>query len=147
VSRDDGAAPAASRGPGDFEIEVFHDGACPLCAREIKMLRRLDRAQRIRFTDIAAQGFDAASTGMSWAALMRRIVGRLPDGTFVEGVEVFRRLYAAVGFGALVSVSRWPGVAQLLELGYRAFAANRLRLTGRCVDGACALPPAASGAR
>jgi hypothetical protein len=70
---------------------------------------------------------------------MDRIHGRLPDGTVVEGVEVFRRLYAAVGFGPLVALTRLPGVSQLLDLAYHAFAKNRLRLTGRCVDGACEL--------
>jgi len=27
----------------DFEVEVFYDGACPLCMREIAMLRRRDK--------------------------------------------------------------------------------------------------------
>jgi predicted DCC family thiol-disulfide oxidoreductase YuxK len=71
---------------------------------------------------------------------MDRIHARLPDGRLIEGVEVFRRLYAAVGLGALVAPTRLPGVAHLLELAYRAFARNRLRLTGRCREdgGACA---------
>jgi predicted DCC family thiol-disulfide oxidoreductase YuxK len=123
----------------DFDIEVFYDGACPLCSREIDMLRRRDRRGRIRFTDIAAREFDAATVGTSWDALMARIHGRLPDGTLVEGVEVFRRLYAAVGFARLVRLSRAPGLSHLLELGYHLFAKNRLRLTGRCEDGACAV--------
>jgi predicted DCC family thiol-disulfide oxidoreductase YuxK len=122
-------------------FEVFYDGACPLCMREIAMLRRLDRRGRIRFSDIAADGFDAqARTGVDYAELMARIHGRLADGTLVTGVEVFRRLYAAVGFGPLVALTRLPGVAQLLELGYVWFAKNRLRLTGRCEDGTCAVP-------
>ena len=33
---------------------------------------------------------------------MAQIHGRLPDGTWLQGVEVFRRLYAAIGFGSLV---------------------------------------------
>jgi predicted DCC family thiol-disulfide oxidoreductase YuxK len=120
-----------------FEIEVFFDGACPLCMREIQMLRRKDRRQRIRFTDIAAPDFDAAAIGIPWATLMDRIHGRLPDGTLVEGVEVFRRLYAAVGFNSLVATTRLPLIAPLLELSYRLFAKNRLKLTGRCSDDAC----------
>jgi predicted DCC family thiol-disulfide oxidoreductase YuxK len=123
----------------DFDIEVFYDGACPLCMREIRMLRGRDRRRRVRFVDIAANGFDAASVGLTWEALMDRIHGRLPDGTLVEGVEVFRRLYAAVGFGPLVALTRLPGVTQLLDVAYRSFARNRLRLTGRCVAGACQL--------
>jgi len=123
-----------------FDIEAFYDGHCPLCAHEVRVLRRLDRRQRIRFVDIADEGFDAGSVGVPWEALMDRIHGRLPDGTLVEGVEVFRRLYTAVGFGVLVAPTRLPGIAQLLDLGYRWFAKNRLRLTGRCADGACELP-------
>ena len=120
-----------------FEVEVFYDGACPLCLREIDMLRRKDDKQRILFTDISAPNFDADSVGVAWPTLMERIHGRLPDGTLIEGVEVFRRLYAAVGFGFLVRASRLPLVAPLLNLSYRAFAKNRLRLTGRCTEDAC----------
>jgi hypothetical protein len=103
-----GSTSVAGQVMADFDIEVFYDGACPLCMREIRMLRGRDRRQRIRFVDIAADGFDAASVGLTWGTLMDRIHGRLPDGTLVEGVEVFRRLYAAVGFGPLVGV-RPPG--------------------------------------
>lgn len=124
------------------EIEVFYDGACPLCMREIRMLQRLDKRGRIGFVDIAADGFDATSVGVSFQTLMDRIHGRLPDGSLVEGVEVFRRLYAAVGLGPVVWMTRLPGIAHLLEAGYATFAKNRLRLTGRCTD-ACALPPPA----
>lgn len=120
----------------DHAFEVFYDGDCPLCMREIRMLKRLDRARRIRFTNIAEPSFDPAFVGQTWSALMERIHGRLPDGTMVEGVEVFRRLYAAVGFERLVRLTRLPGISALLELAYRLFARNRLRLTGRC-DASC----------
>ena len=123
-----------------FDIEAFYDGHCPLCLHEVRVLRRLDRRQRIRLVDVADETFDAGSVGVTMEAPMARIHGRLPDGTWVEGVEVFRRLYAAVGFGILVAPTRLPGIAQLLDLGYRWFAKNRLRLTGRCADGACELP-------
>lgn len=121
-------------------FEVFYDGDCPLCVREIRMLQRLDRKARITFTDIAAPGFDERTVGRDWDTLMARIHGRMPDGAIVEGVEVFRQLYAAVGFGPLVALTRIPGLSHLCELGYRVFAQNRLRLTGRCQDGACAVP-------
>lgn len=123
-------------------FEVFFDGLCPLCRREIAMLRFMDRRARIRFTDISAPGFDAARVGRTHAELMARIHGRTEDGALVEGVEVFRRLYGAVGFGPLVALSRrWP-FAPLLDAAYAWFARNRLRLTGRggrCTDETCAV--------
>ena len=122
-------------------VEVFYDGDCPLCMREIRMLTRKDRAERIQFTDIAAPDFDAEKLGTTYAALMARIQGRLADGRWIDGVEVFRQLYAAIGWTKIVAVTRWPVIRHVLALGYRLFAANRLRLTGRCApDGTCAVP-------
>ena len=125
----------------DFDVEVFFDGDCPLCLREIELLRKLDKeSQRIRFTDIQAADFSVESVGLTFPELMRRIHGRLPSGELIEGTEVFRRLYAAVGFRRAVAVSRWPGVSQMLDLGYTLFAKNRLRFTGRCTDEICNVP-------
>ena len=122
-------------------VQVFYDGDCPLCMREIRMLKRKDRADKIQFTDITAGDFDAAAYGTTQAVLMARIAGRLPDGTWIEGLEVFRQLYAAIGWRTVVALSRVPGISHLLRLGYTLFARNRLRLTGRCApDGACAIP-------
>lgn len=123
----------------EFEIEAFFDGDCPLCAREIAMLRRWDRAGKIRFTDISAPDFDPTNTGVSFETLMARMHGRLPDGTLIEGVEVFRRLYSAVGFRRSVALSRWPIIRHTLDLAYTFFAKRRLSLTGRCQNNSCSL--------
>ena len=125
--------------PG-FEVEVFYDSECPLCVKEIRMLERLDKKRRIRFTDIAAPDFDASEVGVSWQQLMDRIHGRFPDGTLIEGVEVFRRLYGAVGLGFVLAPTRLPGLSKLADMAYESFAKNRLRLTGRCAKGLCEVP-------
>ncbi len=119
-------------------IEMFYDGDCPLCMRETRLLRRMDRKNRIQFTNIADKGFDASAVGKTQPELMAQMHGRLADGTWITGVEVFRRLYAAVGFGPIVWLTRLPMIKQLLDLGYRIFAKNRLRLTGRCNE-ACGI--------
>ncbi|MCA9258862.1 MAG: DUF393 domain-containing protein [Planctomycetales bacterium] len=121
----------------DWHVEVFYDGECPLCTREIRLLQRLDRRRRIRFTNVAHETFEAASYGLTMREFMDEIQGRLRDGSWITGVEVFRQLYSAVGFGALVRATRLPGAAHALNLGYRLFARNRLRLTGRCAGGTC----------
>ncbi len=131
--------------PSTWEIRVLYDGECPLCRREIDMLRRRDRGRgRIAFDDIAAPGFDASRYGLDRDAVMRRIHGVLPDGRLIEGVEVFRRLYAAVGLGWLLAPTRWPLLSTLFDRAYALFARHRLRLTGRsdaaCPYGRCALP-------
>lgn len=124
--------------PGNFAVEVFYDGDCPLCLREMGLLKRWDRRGRIRFSDINDPAFDPHALGKSHDELMARMHGRLPDGTWLSGVEVFRRLYAAVGFGPIVWLSRLPIFSQLLDVGYAIFARHRLRLTGRCTAESCA---------
>lgn len=126
------------------EITLLFDGECPLCAREVALLRRLDRGRgRIGFEDLAAPGFDPRRHGRSAAELMARMHGVLPDGRLVEGVEVFRRAYAAVGLGWALAWTRWPLLRPLADAGYRWFARNRLRLTGRAGE-ACACEHGAS---
>lgn len=122
-----------------WQVRVFYDGDCPLCMREIAMLRGKDKQGRIDFRDISAADFDPKATGKSFAELMERIHGQLPDGTWIEGVEVFRRLYSAIGWGVVAEMTKVPGVRQTLDWGYRRFAKNRLRLTGRCIDERCAV--------
>lgn len=128
-------------------VEVFFDGACPLCVREINFLKRRDKRQRVRFTDIADPSFDPDSLGLPWETFMAKIHGRLPDGRWIEGVEVFRRLYGAVGLGWLLAPTRVPGLKQLADLAYRVFARNRLRWTGRCDANGCALPRSSAAQR
>jgi predicted DCC family thiol-disulfide oxidoreductase YuxK len=134
-SESESGSGSASLSP--FDVEVFFDGACPLCMREITMLRKLDTQTRIRFTDIADPMFDPATVGLTMDDLMQRIRARLPSGELIDGVEVFRRLYAAVGFGRVVAMTRLPGISGMLDLGYELFAKNRLRLTGRCANDVC----------
>ncbi len=128
-------------------FELFFDGECPLCAREVSGLRRLDRGRgRLVLTDIAAPDFDAEALGKNLRDLMARIHGRLPDGTWVEGVEVFRHAYRAVGLGWLLAPTGWPGLRRLFDAAYRVFARNRLRWTGRaaCENARCELPAEAT---
>ncbi len=123
-----------------MDFEVFYDGDCPLCLKEIRMLRWLDRNNgRIQFTDIAAEGFDAeGTTGLTYDQLMAEIYGRLPNGELVTGMEVFRQLYGAVGLGLLFAPTAWGPLRPLFDRVYSFFARNRLRITGRCTNETCA---------
>jgi predicted DCC family thiol-disulfide oxidoreductase YuxK len=123
--------------PRSWELKLLYDGECPLCAREVRALRRLDRGSgRLALEDISAPGFDASLYGLDQERVMARIHAVRPDGRVIEGVEVFRRAYAAVGLGWLLAPSAWPGLRSVFDALYRIFARNRLRWTGR-EDAAC----------
>ncbi|MBU0551951.1 DUF393 domain-containing protein [Myxococcota bacterium] len=117
-----------------WQLEIFFDGACPICKREVALLRRRDTLGRLRFTDIAAPEFDAAVYDRARDRFDVRIQARSPDGAWLEGVEVFRAIYTLLGFGWLIRLTRLPGLRGLLDWAYDLFARNRHRLTGRCTD-------------
>ena len=110
------------------------------------MLARRDaRQRRVWFTNIASKDFSAAAWGKTQAQFMARIQAQTSDGAWIDGVEVFRQLYAAVGLGGLLAFTRLPGINYLAERAYDLFAKNRLRITGRsdCTTDAC-VPPSLS---
>ncbi len=135
--RADGAAyraadSAAGAGGSDWRIRILYDAECPLCAREGRLIERLDRGRGlVQLEDISHPKFDASRYGLDPADLEARLHGVLPDGQIVEGVEVLARAYEAVGLAWLVAPARWPGFRWLLDRAYLWFARNRLRWTGR----------------
>lgn len=119
----------------DFgSIEVFYDGDCPICRREIAFLKNRDRKQQIQFTDLQQCERLGSANFPTYRQLMGKIHARQPDGTWITGVEVFRRIYDVIGWNQLVALSRWPVVRSILNWSYTVFAKNRLVLTGRCLD-------------
>ena len=111
-------------------FEVFYDGQCPLCKREIDMIRRKDKHNRLKLTDIAATDFKTV-TGKDLNSLMKEIHGRDSKGNFVTGVDVFREIYSRLGFGWLVKISRLPVLRHALDVGYRIFAYLRFKHASR----------------
>jgi predicted DCC family thiol-disulfide oxidoreductase YuxK len=124
-------------------LTIYYDARCPLCAREIAMLRRLDKGRgRLTGTDIADPAFNPASLGRSREQLMARIHATAPDGTMIEGMAVFREAYRAIGRGWLLAPTGWPALRPAFDALYRMFAKHRVRighLFGRtdCDTGAC----------
>lgn len=115
--------------------EVFYDGDCIVCCREVSWLRGRDREGRIRFTNICAPGFDAdRDAGMPLRPRVDCIQARLPSGEVIRGMQVYRHLYRIVGFPELVRLTRLPGIKRVLDETYYLFAKYRPHLTSRCED-------------
>ena len=120
-----------NEGRTPYPLTVFYDGACPLCRREIALMRKLDRRRRLELIDFAKPEFREADCGLSCERLSSVIHAKWADGRVIEGIEVFRAMWTAVGLGLLARISRWPLIEPLLRRGYAWFAKHRLWLTGR----------------
>lgn len=106
-------------------LTVWHDGACPLCRREIAVMRRLDRAGAIDFVD-ASDG--DASCPVDRAELLARFHAR-EDGVLLSGAAAFAAMWRAIPLlRPLGLAARTPWVLALLERAYCQFLRVRPRL-------------------
>ncbi|MBX9883686.1 MAG: DUF393 domain-containing protein [Novosphingobium sp.] len=99
-------------------MTVWFDGACPLCLREIALMRRLDRAGRIAFVDVAVPG---ASCPIDPAVLLARFHAR-EDGVLLSGAAAFAAMWRAIPLlRPLGLLARNRLVLGLLEWAYVRF--------------------------
>lgn len=110
------------------KLEVWFDGDCPLCRREIAAMRRLDGRGAITFTDVAnGQG----SCPIDRAALLARFHAR-EDGVMLSGAAAFAAMWRAIPllrpFGL---AARNAMVLRLLERLYLGFLRIRPALVRR----------------
>ena len=130
-----------------YPLTIFFDGACPVCAREIALMKRLDRKQRLTCCDFSLPEYDGEKTGFAAADLGQVIHAQWADGRVIRGVEVFQAMWEAVGLGVLAKLSRISFIQPLIYKAYAWFARNRLWLTGRkkdCLGNSCVVSPASS---
>lgn len=102
----------------DPSLVVWYDGACPLCLREIALMRRLDRAGRIRFVNLADK--DAACP-LDRVLLLRRLHAE-KNGTIHSGAAAFAAMWREIpALCWLGWIAALGPVLLLLEGAYRIF--------------------------
>jgi predicted DCC family thiol-disulfide oxidoreductase YuxK len=107
-------------------VKVWFDGACPLCRREIALMRWLDRRGAIAFIDVA-QGADP-SCPVDRAQLLARFHAE-EDGVVYDGAAAFAAMWRAIPLlRPLGLAARSPWVLRLLEAAYLRFLRLRPRL-------------------
>ncbi|WP_192983118.1 thiol-disulfide oxidoreductase DCC family protein [Pseudomonas sp. EggHat1] len=111
-----------------WPLTLYYDGDCPLCAREIGMLRRHASPQRLLLVDIAAADFDPMPLGVPLNAMQDRLHARWADGEWLLGLDASLWSWEAAGLGIWVAPLRWRPLRPLLEWGYRLFCRLRPHL-------------------
>lgn len=107
------------------EVEVWFDGDCPLCRREIALMRRLDRGGRIRFHNVATEG---GTCPIDRAELLARFHAR-EDGRLVSGAEAFAAMWRAIPMlRPLGLLARNRAALRMLEGLYGLFLGVRPRI-------------------
>ena len=101
----------------DVKTEVYFDGACPLCKREISLYKKLDKDGIISWVDISDCSPSVA--GISRNDLLKRFHVKSKDGEIFSGAEAFFNLWREL-----------PGWKWLGRLGKYPFIVN----TGLILD-------------
>lgn len=106
-------------------VTVWFDGACPLCRREIALIRRLDWRGRIAFVDVARP---ESACPIDRTQLLARFHAREGD-VLLSGAAAFAAMWRAVPMlWPLGQLARLPLVLPMLERAYTAFLRIRPRL-------------------
>ncbi|CAA9480727.1 MAG: hypothetical protein AVDCRST_MAG91-3 [uncultured Sphingomonadaceae bacterium] len=108
------------------KLTIWFDGSCPLCRREIALMKRLDRRGAIRFIDVAESGDADCPVGR--AELLARFHAR-ENGRLLSGAGAFAAMWRAIPLlRPLGLIARIPVVLALLERAYVVFLRFRPRL-------------------
>jgi predicted DCC family thiol-disulfide oxidoreductase YuxK len=106
-------------------VTVWFDGDCPLCAREIALMRRLDRRAAITFVDVSGA---VGKCLVERRELLARFHAE-ENGRLVSGAEAFAAMWRAIPvLRPLGLLARNPTVLDLLERGYLRFLKVRPKL-------------------
>ncbi len=112
---------------------LFYDGQCPLCAREIRTLRRLQRGDLV-FADVHVQQNRKGMLPTN-EALLRRLHLLTGEGNWVVGLPANVRAWSHTPFGFLFKPLLWPVLYPLARFIYEAWADRRYERKYAC--GSC----------
>ena len=117
-------------------ITVFYDGACGLCAKEIKYYQKIARAGFFTWIDITKEPDDFTRRGYDVLAGLKALHVQDEAGTMHKGVAAFVVIWRALPqpWPILAALCRLPFILPFLEAIYQRFAAWRFKKLGydRC---------------
>lgn len=107
------------------KVIVWYDGGCPLCIREIALMRKLDRRRAVEFHDVSPA--DAACP-IDRRLLLERFHAS-EDGILLSGAAAFAAMWRAIPLlRPLGQAARNRVILRLLEALYLQFLRMRPRL-------------------
>lgn len=108
------------------KLIIWFDGACPLCQREIALMRKLDRRNAIHFEDVSTDA--PPDCPIDQAQLLARFHAREGDKV-LSGAAAFAAMWRAIPIlRPLGLLARNPLVLRMLEVMYEGFLKVRPRL-------------------
>lgn len=112
---------------------VVYDGACGLCAGNLKWLYRLDHLDVFEAISYQSETLAARFPNLRREECEQALQLVFTDGRTYAGVDAFREVFLRMPLTFLVGVILWiPPVSWLLRRLYPILSRHRYRLGGTC---------------
>ena len=102
---------------------LFYDGACPLCAKEIKLLKSC-KSQRLSLVDIHSELLDGARMPNK-TQLLQTLHIRKDNGQWVTGISANVLAWQYTKYGFLLRWLDWPIIKPVVGSVYAYWAKLR----------------------
>ena len=107
------------------DLQVYYDGGCPVCSREIAFYRARPGAERFAWVDVTRSDAELGP-GLTPQAALARMHVRTSSGTLLSGAKAFAAMWRMMPglkwLGWLLAV---PPFGILAEWAYRLFLVGR----------------------
>jgi predicted DCC family thiol-disulfide oxidoreductase YuxK len=117
---------------------LIYDGDCAFCGRCVALLRRWDRAGRLRMVPFQDPAALAGLPAIPRSALEQAMHLVRTDGAVLAGAQALPPILGLLPFGAPFAwIFAFPGVPRIAAMVYRRIARNRHRFG--CGSRSCTL--------
>lgn len=114
-------------------IDVFYDGKCGLCSKEIIYYRRIAQDGVFNWFDIATDPTPLIEHKISQSEALRRLYVRDDEGGWHIGADAFIVIWRRLKYWKmLAAIVALPGVKQAARWFYNRFADYRFARLAHC---------------
>ena len=122
------------------ELQVFYDGGCILCSKEIAYYKKKDLGKKIDFIDITDNTFNCENYSLDREKIFEKFHVLDSKGEIKTGVEAFCSIWETLNLFKFMQFIKttWLGET-VLKLGYNTFLKVRpyLPRKNKCNSESC----------
>ncbi len=112
-----------------FKLILFYDSSCPLCAKEINLLKKYDENKEIQFEDITLDNFSERFPHIDLDKADAIIHGQLSSGKVITGMDVTFLAWEIVNRDRWLRLFKLPLIRCITDWCYLVFAKHRKKIT------------------
>ncbi len=110
----------------DNILNVYYDGFCMLCSREIEHYKKQKGSDAIMFTDITSQNFDPIKEGVDPVLVHKIMHVKNSRGELRTGVDAFIEIWEHLPkYKKMAKLAKKSPIKKALNFGYQVFAILR----------------------